>query len=112
MGGVGIAKGTLLLSVMGLTDVREESRVGCAALGIMFTGFVEAEGAVHGQADFAGIFVFLAVVFPPADGAETQGIWRFQRLRSAARAAKLSLHQSLHIGIDGLREAGVYACRH
>jgi len=93
---------------MGLTDVREESRVGCAALGIMLAGFIEAESAVHRQANFVGIGVFLAVVFPPADWAEPKRIWRLQRLRPAARAAELSMHERLHTGIDGAREVGVY----
>ena len=69
MGGEGIAKGTLLLSVMGLTNVREEPGVGGAAVGKMLAGFIQAEGAVDSEADIAGIGVFLAIVFPPADRA-------------------------------------------
>jgi len=108
MGRTGIAKDTLLLSVMGLTNVREEPGVGSAAMGIVLAGFIEAEGTVHRQADLAGIRVFLAVVFPPADGAQAEGVRRFQRFVPAARAAKLSLHQSLHVGIDGAGDVGVY----
>ena len=69
MGGVGIAKGTLLLSVMGLTDVRKEPRVGSAAMGKVLAGFIQAEGSVDRQADIRGIGVLLAIVFPPADWA-------------------------------------------
>ena len=108
MGRTGIAKDTLLLSVMGLTNVRKEPGVGSAALGIVLAGFIEAEGAVHGQADFVGIGVFLAVVFPPANRAQAEGVWRLQRLVPATRAAKLSLHQSLHTWIDGAGEVRVY----
>lgn len=63
----GTAKGTLLLSVMRLTNVREEPGVGCAAVGKMHAGFIQAEGAVHGEADIAGVCVLLAIVFPPAN---------------------------------------------
>jgi hypothetical protein len=38
-------------------------------MGKVLAGFIEAEGAVHGQADIAGVGVFLAIVFPPADRA-------------------------------------------
>jgi hypothetical protein len=31
---------------------------------------IQAELAVHGEADLRGVFVFLTVVFPPADGAQ------------------------------------------
>ena len=105
---MGTAKGTLLLSVIGLTNVREEPGVGCAAMGKMVTGLIQAEGAVHRQADIAGVGVFLAIVFPPADRAQPHGVRRFERLVTAARAAKLSLHQSVHVRIDGLSGPGVY----
>jgi hypothetical protein len=55
-------------------------------------GFVEAESAVHGEPDIGGVYVFLAVVFPPADGAERQRASRLQCLAPAAWAAKTSLH--------------------
>jgi hypothetical protein len=77
-------------------------------MGKVLAGIIEAEGAVHGQADIAGIGVFLAIVFPPADRAQTHGVWRFERLVPAARAAKTSLHQGLHVTIDGARGCGVY----
>jgi len=54
---------------MGLTNVREEPGVGGAAVGKMLAGFIQAEGAVDSEADIAGIGVFLAIVFPPADRA-------------------------------------------
>ena len=40
-----------------------------AAMSVVGAGFTEAEGPVDGQAHFGGIFVLLAIVFPPADGA-------------------------------------------
>jgi hypothetical protein len=35
----------------------------------MVAGFIQAERAVHREADLAGVGIFLAIVFPPADGA-------------------------------------------
>jgi hypothetical protein len=54
---------------MGLTDVREEPGVGCATVDKMVAGLIQAEGAVHRQADIACVGIFLAIVFPPADRA-------------------------------------------
>jgi len=98
------AKGTLLFSDLGLTDVRKEPGVGGAAMGVMLPGFAQAEGAVHGQADFTGVRVLLAVVLPPADRAQPQGAGRLQRLVPATRAAKTSLCQSPHDCMDENRD--------
>jgi hypothetical protein len=43
-----------------------------AALGVVGTGFVQAESAVDGEADLAGVFVFLAVILPPANRAQAE----------------------------------------
>jgi hypothetical protein len=80
----GIAKGTLLFCGPGLTNVREKSGMGCATLGKVLAGFLEAELAVDGETDFGGVIVFLAVVFPPADRAQLQGAGCFQGSVSAA----------------------------
>jgi len=83
--------------------------VGGAAVGKMVAGLIEAEGAVHREADLACVGIFLAVVFPPADGAQRHGVRGFQRFVPAARAAKTSLHQEiLHVTIDGGEGRGVY----
>jgi len=75
--------------------------MGCAALGIEPAGFVEAELAVNGQAHFRGVGVFLAVVLPPADGAQRDSAGRIQRLKSAARTS-VAGHQGFHLkGLDG-----------
>lgn len=79
-----------------------------AAEQIVIPGFLEAEGAVDGQADIQGIFIFLAIVFPPANRAQSERVRRFQGLVSAARAAKTSLQQSFHAYIDGTKGPGVY----
>jgi len=65
----GIAKGTLLLGDLGLTNVREEPGVRCAAMRIVLAGFLQAEGAVHGQPHIRGVRVLLTIVFPPANRA-------------------------------------------
>jgi len=59
--------------------------MGCAALGKVLAGFIEAELAVHGETDFGGVIVFLAVVFPPAHRAQLQGAGCFQCFVSTAR---------------------------
>jgi hypothetical protein len=87
---------TLLLSDLGLANVSKESRMGGAALGVVGTGFVQAEGAVDGEADIAGVFVFLAVVLPPADWAQAESARRLQRLIAAARTAIMDFHEVLH----------------
>jgi len=67
-----------------------------AALSIVLAGFVQAKGAVDGEANIAGVFVFLAVVLPPADRTQAERSRRLQRLVSAARAAITDFHQILH----------------
>jgi hypothetical protein len=54
---------------MRLTNVREEAWMGGAAVGEVVAGFVQAEGAVDREADFASVGIFLAVIFPPANRA-------------------------------------------
>ena len=85
------AKGTLLLSDLGLTNVLQKAGVSRAALGIVLAGLVQAQLAVDREADFGGIGVLLAVVFPPADGAQTESAGSFQRPAPAAWAAKTYL---------------------
>ena len=80
-----------------------------AAVHVVLPGFIEAEGAVDGQAYIRGIFIFLAIVFPPANRAQSERVRRFQRLVSAARAAEPGLHQCSHTCIDGKKGACVYA---
>ena len=62
-----------------------------AAVHVVLPGFLQAEGAVDGQANIRGIFIFLAIVFPPAD--------------------EPGLHQCSHTGIDGKKWARVYEMR-
>jgi hypothetical protein len=92
----GTGEGTLLLSDLGLTNVRQEAGMGSAASGIVRPGFVEAESSVDGEADIGGIFIFLAVVFPPAHRAKCKRARRFQRLVTAAGTTKSEVHHSLH----------------
>ena len=89
------AKGTLLLSDLGLTNVLQKAGVSRAALCIVLAGLVQAQLAVHRQAHFGRIGVLLAVVFPPADRAQTQSTGIFQRPAPAAWAAKTYLAKSL-----------------
>jgi hypothetical protein len=77
--------------------MRDEARMGGAATGEMFASLDEAEGTVDGEANLCGVLVLLAVVFPPADWAKSQGTGDIQRFVPAARAAVASKRQRLHL---------------
>jgi len=53
----------------------------------MVAGLIEAESAVHREADLAGVCIFLAIVFPPADGAKAKRAWGLKGFKSTAGAA-------------------------
>jgi hypothetical protein len=65
----GTAEGTLLFGDLRFTNVFEEAGMSRAELGVVGARLLQAELAVDREADFRRIAVFLAVVFPPADGA-------------------------------------------
>ncbi len=89
--------GTLLFGVLGLAHVAEETGMGCAALGVVIAGLFEAELAIYGEADVAGVVVFLAIVFPPANGAKAERARSLQGFISTAGAAKAG-SDSVHRG--------------
>lgn len=66
--------------------------MGRTAMRIVLARFIQAESAIHGQADIRGISVLLAIIFPPAHWAQPERIRRFQRLVPATGAAETSLH--------------------
>ncbi len=70
--------------------------MGGAALSVVLASFVEAKCTIYGVADVARVFVFLAVVLPPADRAEAHGPRRLQRPIPAARAAITDFGRVLH----------------
>jgi hypothetical protein len=72
--------------------------MGGAAMSIMFTSFTQAQSAVDGQANFRRVFVFLAIVLPPADRTQRQRVRGCQGSISAAWTSKTKRHQSLHGG--------------
>jgi len=63
---------SLVFGDLRLANVGQEAGVGGTAVGEVLPGLVEAELAVDGETDFRGVFVLLAVIFPPADGAKRQ----------------------------------------
>jgi hypothetical protein len=63
---------------------------------VVFARFTQAEGAIHGEPHIAGIGVFLPIVLPPADRAQSQRAGVFERSESTTRAAKTSLHGFPH----------------
>jgi hypothetical protein len=72
---------------------------------------IQAQLAVHREAHFLGVLVFLPIVLPPANGAQLQGARRFQRLVSTTRATITDFDRSAHIGIDGRMGATDYELR-
>jgi hypothetical protein len=66
--------------------------MGCTAPGKVLARLIQAQMTVDREADFPGVFVFLAVIFPPAYWAQSHGAGGFQRLVSAARATISSVH--------------------
>jgi hypothetical protein len=54
---------------MWFANIGEKTGMGGAALIEVGSCLDQAERSVHGHADIVCIFVLLAIVFPPADGA-------------------------------------------
>ena len=85
-----IGKDTLLFSRLRLTNVRQITGMGCAALGIVVASFVEAELAVDGETHVRGVAVFLSVILPPADRTKLHGSGGIEGSIPAAWTAVLS----------------------
>ena len=64
--------------------------MGRAAMRVVLAGFIQAEVAVHGQANLGGVVVLLAIVLPPANRAQPQRAGSLQRPVTAAWTAKTS----------------------
>lgn len=73
----------------GGAHVAHKSGVGGAKLPVVEPGFMKAELAIDSAADFESVIGILAVVFPPAHGAELHRAWSRECLCCAAGAAKL-----------------------
>ena len=69
-----------------------------AELRVVGAGLVEAQLAVDRQTDLSGVGVLLAIVFPPANGAQLQGTGRFEGSVPAAGTAKTECDRSAHTG--------------
>jgi hypothetical protein len=90
----------LSLSRLGLANVWKEPWVRGAELNVVRTGLVEAELAVHREPDFGRVIVFLAVIFPPADGTQLERPWRIKCLVTATGATKSYINRRTHIRMD------------
>jgi hypothetical protein len=99
-----IAEGTLPFRGEGLTNVREKAGMGRAKLRVVHAGFIQAELAVDGEANFRGVIVLLAVIFPPANGTQLQGAGGIESLISTARTTKAHFHSRTHAEMDVTRE--------
>lgn len=88
-----------------LAHVRDETRVGRAALSVMHARLHEAQRAVDGEMNVAGVFVFLAVIFPPAHRAQQECARRFKSAESATRAAVIGVHSR---GWTAMRASGLH----
>ena len=82
----------LLLGELRLPHIGQKPRVRRAVASIVCASLIQAEVAVHGQANLRGVRVVLTVVLPPTHRAQGQSARRIKCLRSAARAAITILH--------------------
>ena len=80
--------------------------MGRAALGVVQSGIGEAQIAVYGIAHFAGVGVVLAVVLPPANGAQGESAGCIQCPEAATRAAKAN-RCCPHASMDGIPAAWI-----
>ena len=71
-----------------------------AAPRIVHSSLVEAKVAIYGVPDFGGIRILLAVVLPPANRTEREGVCRVQCPVPAAWASKKNRGRP-HAAIDG-----------
>jgi hypothetical protein len=65
----------------------------------MVPGLDEAQLAVDGQADIRSVAIFLTIVFPPANGAQTHRAGCIESFVSAAWAA-IGARDSIHVQMD------------
>jgi hypothetical protein len=109
----GIAKGTLLFPGLGLTNVRQKSRMRRPKLGVIAARLVQAQLAVHREPDFGGVRIFLAVIFPPANRTKPQSAGRIERFVPATGTAIANFNRSAHTGIRRQKpRRGLRARRH
>jgi hypothetical protein len=73
--------------------------VSSADFGVVSARLGKAQLAVDRKADFGGIGVPLAVVFPPADGAQSQCIGRLQSFVAATGTTEPGFN-TIHLRID------------
>jgi len=104
----GLLEGTLLLSDLGLAHVGKKTGVGGAAEGKVLARLFQAHLAVDREPDFSGVFVLLAVIFPPADRAQPQRPGCCERPIAATRATKSSAF-AFHPRMDGIYAGRVYS---
>ncbi len=95
----GIAEDTLLFGDLGLTNVRYKARIRGPAARKVLTRLFQAQLPIHGESHLGGVGVFLAIVLPPANGAQSHRRGRIQGSIAAAWTAKSSF-TSFHSGVD------------
>lgn len=82
--------------------------MGGTALRVILAGLVETQLAIDGEANFSGVFVFLAVIFPPADRTQHQSGGRIEGSVAAARTTIPSFDRGTHTRMDGKKQRGDY----
>ena len=93
----GIAKGTLLLYGLRPANIRQKTRMRSAKLREVGARLVQAELAVDRQAHVGGVPVILAVILPPANGAQLERAGRMECFISTAGAAIANIGRCQHI---------------
>lgn len=94
------AGGTLPFGQLRLAHVGQKTGMRRTNFKVVAAGLRQAELAVHRETYFRRIGVFLAVVFPPTDRAQTKSVGRFKGLVTATGTAE-SGYGLIHGRIDG-----------
>ena len=54
-----------------------------SAPGIVLARVAQARGSVYGVPDVGRVSILLAIVFPPANRAQSEGVWSFESSKTA-----------------------------
>jgi len=101
------SEGGSLFGELRLADVGQKARMRGAVFCVVGPGFLEAELAVDGEADFSSVFVFLTVVLPPADWAQLEGCRSVESLVSTTRTTEAHFYRSVHTKMDAKPTDGI-----
>lgn len=74
------------------SNIGQKTRVGGSACGVVKAGLSQTEGAIDGHAHVGRVFVFLAVILPPADRAQGERTGNGKGTAAATGATVSDVH--------------------